>query len=226
MREQMLDADLLRRRGARKVGDEFRERIVVRECPLLDELRDRHRREHLVHGAQVELRVELVRHAEVLVRLPEGACVQGLPVLREHDGTRKHVSLGEGSDVLLDGLRHLRVARHTGLTRRRRRARRSLAEPGNPKRGGRFCLHHESDRLSRELPLEEHCRPVGRFFLHLDPFETAGLLPLPQDEIEVRLHRQRAHPARERGVDVRAYRGRSGGVDERDDFSRSLGCRG
>ena len=86
----------------------LRHRVVEREHATLHQLRDRDCREHLVHRAEVELRVELVRHAEVLVRHAVCARPDRLAILGDEHGTGEAVGLREtlymslelGDDVL------------------------------------------------------------------------------------------------------------------------------
>jgi hypothetical protein len=65
--EEMMDRHLLGDVAVRVVGQVLSDLVVERQPALLGELGDGDPREHLVHGSQVELRVDLVRKAALPV---------------------------------------------------------------------------------------------------------------------------------------------------------------
>src|SRR5262245_56912073 len=99
----MLDAHLRQDfRTHRAGGEKFPQRISERELPFLRELQHRDRRGHLVHRAEVELRVLGVADAEVLVGVAEGGAVEGLSRLGEKDGSGEGVASSHALYVTLE----------------------------------------------------------------------------------------------------------------------------
>ncbi len=121
VREQMLDADAGGRLRRRELRQERRQRLVEGQVPALHELGNGHGGEHLVHGAEVELRIDAVGDREVLAGLPVRPLEDDLVAARQGDGAREAVRGDQVSDGRLHGRANLSV--RVAFPRRFRRRR-------------------------------------------------------------------------------------------------------
>ena len=130
MAEQVRDGDLVLHVGVGEIRQVFADLVVEFDLPLLDQLPDRHRGEHLVHRPEVELGVHPDRRIPRPTRQPRRLLVQRLSVAGDEHRAGEAPRLDQLVDEGIQALDDLGVGEAVQADRVRRRHRPDH-KPGN-----------------------------------------------------------------------------------------------
>jgi hypothetical protein len=114
MREQLVDRDFRGHLPVRVVGQVARDGVLERELAAFGQLRDGDAREHLVHRAEVELRVGAVGDPLLFVRHAVGFLEDGRAVAHDEHRAGERVGGDRPVDHALQLLELRRLVRRRG----------------------------------------------------------------------------------------------------------------